>query len=408
MDARVVVAGDVGYFKGGSGFPTRFQGLKRGDIPFFKVSDMNNPGNELFMRRSNNYISEATRKRLGAVRIPAGAIVFAKVGAAVFLERKRILAQDSCIDNNMAAFIVDPSEVDVRFAHYLLCDFKMASMVATTALPSLNSSQLRSIPFRLPAIAEQRRIANALDASDELIASCEQAISKKRAIKEGLLQELLTGRTRLQGFRSEWAPVTLGAAGSTYGGLVGKSGKDFGYGRGRFVTFVEVMRDVRLRGVELAQVVMKRGEHQNEVRRGDVLFNGSSETPEEVALAAAVEFDEPGVLLNSFCFGYRLSRFDVIDPLFLAYYFRATPGRDLIVSLAQGSTRYNIAKTKLIRAVLTLPGLAEQKAIAAVLRDADADIEALERRLESTRAIKQGMMQELLTGRTRLVGEGAA
>jgi len=183
---------------------------------------------------------------------------------------------------------------------------------------------------------------------------------------------------------------------------VRSSGKDFGHGSGRFVTFVEVMRDARLRGVKFAQVDVKTGERQNVVRRGDVVFNGSSETPEEVALAAAVEFDTPGAMLNSFCFGWRPSRSDAIDPLFLAYFFRAPPGRNLIVSLAQGSTRYNIAKTKLMRATIVLPDYEEQQAIVEALRDVDDELDALERRLEATRAIKQGMMQELLTRRTRL------
>ena len=147
----MVSAGDVGVFRGGSGFPIRFQGQKGAELPFFKVSDMNTTGNELFMVRANNYVSEKLRASMGANRIPAGAIVFAKVGAAVFLERKRILAQDSCIDNNMAAFIVDSSRADVRFLHYLLSAFKLSSLVATTALPSLNGKQLRSIPLVMPS-----------------------------------------------------------------------------------------------------------------------------------------------------------------------------------------------------------------------------------------------------------------
>ena len=100
---RTVPAGEVGRFRGGSGFPLRFQGQPSGEIPFFKVSDMNLAGNERHMTRANHYISEVVRKQLGATLCPAGSIVFAKVGAAVFLERKRILAQPSCIDNNMAA-----------------------------------------------------------------------------------------------------------------------------------------------------------------------------------------------------------------------------------------------------------------------------------------------------------------
>ncbi|WP_328995789.1 restriction endonuclease subunit S [Kribbella sp. NBC_01245] len=191
-------AGDIGVFKGGSGFPVRYQGAISGTFPFFKVSDMNRLGNELFMTTANNYISNAQQKSIGAVVIPEGAIVFAKVGAAVFLERKRILAQPSCIDNNMAAFMLDGAKANIRFVHYSLTNFPLGSLVATGALPSLNGRQLRSIPLRMPKdLDEQRAIAEVLDEADAEIASLRARAKKARAVKNGMMQELLTGRTRL-------------------------------------------------------------------------------------------------------------------------------------------------------------------------------------------------------------------
>lgn len=277
----------------------------------------------------------------------------------------------------------------------------------STAL-GIQRARLERLPICAPNFAAQRRIGEALQDAGALVDLLERLIAKKRDLKQGMMQELLTGRTRLPGFAATWPPVTLGNVGATYGGLAGKSGTDFGHGAGRFITFVEVMRDARLRGTDLSTVDIKKGERQNVVRRGDVLFNGSSETPGEVALAAAVDFNVGRVYLNSFCFGYRLNRSDEVDPLFLAYLFRAAPGRQLIVSLAQGSTRYNIAKTKLMSSSIELPEFAEQQAIVSVLRDADDEIQALEDRLTSARAIKIGMMQELLTGRKRLPDQEVA
>jgi type I restriction enzyme S subunit len=409
--SKLFTAGDIGVFRGGSGFPTRYQGRKSGELPFFKVSDMNTPGNELFMHRANNCISEFQRKDMGAVRIPARAIVFAKVGAAVFLERKRILAQDSCIDNNMAAFIVDESRVDVRFAHYLLTAFNMSSLVATTALPSLNGSQLRSIPLLIPEdIQEQRRIVAALGDADDLIATLERLIAKKHAIKQGITHQLVTGQTRLAGLSARWLGVRLRDAGFTYGGLTGKTKEDFGTGSASFVTFMEVIAGPRLLGQRLERVRVRPNERQNPVRLGDVLFNGSSETPEEVALSAVIDFEPHATtFLNSFCFGYRLKRNDLIDPAYLAYFFRSDAGRMSVMSLAQGATRYNIAKTKFLGLSLELPSVDEQRAIVTILRDCEDEIEAVKQRLAKARDVKQGMMQELLTGRTRLpVAEVAA
>lgn len=194
-----VTAGDVGAFKGGSGFPIKYQGSSAGKYPFFKVSDMNNHGNELFMRSARHYVSEPQRKQMGANVMPKDAIVFAKVGAAVFLERKRILCQSSCIDNNMAAFVLDPMKADVRFVHYSLTNFSMSSLVATTALPSLNGGQLRSIPFVLPReLREQRAVAAILEDVDCELSVLGARLAKANAIKDGMMQQLLTGRTRLR------------------------------------------------------------------------------------------------------------------------------------------------------------------------------------------------------------------
>jgi len=171
------------------------------------------------------------------------------------------------------------------------------------------------------------------------------------------------------------------------------------------VAFTEVMADARLVGNSLERVDVRKGERQNEVSRGDVLFNGSSETPEEVALGAVVDFDVPqGVYLNSFCFGYRLTRPGLIDPTYLSYFFRSSVGREIVSGLAQGSTRYNIAKAKLLRVPLSLPSFEEQNAAATALTQVDDLIAQIALVIAKKRAIKQGMMQELLTGRTRLPG----
>ncbi|MFC7962809.1 restriction endonuclease subunit S [Rhodococcoides kroppenstedtii] len=202
--------------------------------------------------------------------------------------------------------------------------------------------------------------------------------------------------------------VRLREVGSTYGGLTGKTKADFGRGDARFVTFLEVINSTRLSGRALEQVEVKKGERQNSVKRGDVLFNGSSETPEEVALSAVVDFD-PNIstFLNSFCFGFRLRPDAAVDSTYLAYFFRSTAGRSLVSSLAQGATRYNIAKTKFLDVELALPSIERQREIVEWLKDADDLIATLERLIAKKQAIKQGMMQQLLTGRTRLPGFSA-
>lgn len=173
------------------------QGGTAGEYPFFKVSDMNNEGNETFMTAANHYISEQTRKRVGATVFPTGSIVFAKVGAAVFLERKKILGQASCIDNNMAAFVLDRSRADVGYVHSLLLSKKLGDLVATTALPALNAKQLSEMLLAVPPLTEQRAIAAVLSDMDAELSALEARRDKTRDLKQAMMQELLTGRIRL-------------------------------------------------------------------------------------------------------------------------------------------------------------------------------------------------------------------
>jgi type I restriction enzyme, S subunit len=192
-----VRAGDIGRFQGGTGFPTVCQGVESGEYPFFKVSDMNNDGNETYMEVANNYIDESTRRQIGAVVFPRSSIVFAKVGAAVFLERKKILVRPSCLDNNMAAFLPDSDIIDSRFMHLTLLNTKLGELVSTTALPSLSGSVLSGIQIAHPTLAEQTAIATILSDMDSDITALEEKLVKARNIKQGMMQELLTGRIRL-------------------------------------------------------------------------------------------------------------------------------------------------------------------------------------------------------------------
>lgn len=268
----------------------------------------------------------------------------------------------------------------------------------------ITNKSLNSFRVPLPPTNEERtRIASALSDVDTLLATLDQAIAKKRDLKQAAMQQLLTGKTRLPGFCGEWQEKTLGELGATYGGLTGKTKSDFGVGAAKYITFMNVMTNAVIDCAAFEQVTVSASETQNRVLRGDLLFNGSSETPEEVAFCSLMAEEVPDLYLNSFCFGFRLFDDQQVDGLFLTYYIRANPGREMMKSLAQGSTRYNLSKTALREASILLPLKDEQVAIAEVLSGMDAELIALEARRDKTRNIKQAMMQELLTGKTRLL-----
>ena len=188
---------ECGYFQSGSGFPTKYQGEQEGDYPFFKVSDMNNIGNEIFLISSNNYISESVKNSISVKVIPENAIVFAKIGAAIFLERKKICFQSSCIDNNMMAYIANEDQLQFKYAYLLFKNINLGQLVEATALPSLSGRDIGQKRVALPAAEEQTAIATILSDMDAEIQALEQRLGKTRQIKQGMMQELLTGKTRL-------------------------------------------------------------------------------------------------------------------------------------------------------------------------------------------------------------------
>ena len=191
------ILADFGVFQSGNGFPLAFQGHQSGDYPFFKVSDLSSEENQLFMNRANHYISENIRRKLGAIRFEPRSIVFAKIGAAIFLERKRLLSQESCLDNNMMAFTLTHEFACPRFFYYIFLRIELGKLVSTTALPALSSRHIEAISILIPPLAEQHAIAAVLSDMDAEIMALEQRRDKTRAIKQGMMQQLLTGRVWL-------------------------------------------------------------------------------------------------------------------------------------------------------------------------------------------------------------------
>jgi len=356
-------------------------------------------------------ITELGLKASAAKIAPAGTVLIAMYGQGKTRGKSAILGVPAAMNQACAAVEVPPGLSAAFLLQYLSAQYDSIRALSNSGgQENLSGEIVKKIPIILPSEPEQQRISMILHDVDALISSLSRLLVKRQSTRQGLMQQLFSARARLPGFTEHLREMSLRDIGSSYGGLTGKSKEDFGHGTATFITFLEVMNHTRLSGRQLERVRVKKSEHQNRVLRGDVLFNGSSETPEEVALSAVVAFDpEPTTYLNSFCFGFRIKRTDIADPTFLAYLFRSNPGRTLIAPLAQGATRYNIAKTKLLDVALALPDLEEQRAIAAVMNDCEDEISATAMRLDKARATKQGMMQQLFTGRTRLpAGEVAS
>ncbi len=356
-------------------------------------------------------VSDADWDRLRAYSLQPGDIVFSRVGSVDRNALVRDAEKDWLFSGRLLRVRIREGGVDPRFLSFQFHSEPFKRRVHTVAvgqtMASLNTQILKGLLVALPPLPEQRFIAAALSDMDALLQGLDRVIAKKNDLKKAVTEQLMTGQTRLRGFHDKWEVHTLDQLGSTFAGLTGKTKSDFGAGGALYVTFMNVMTNVIIDNGSLDRVRVSPKESQNPVIKGDVLFTGSSETPDEVAMCAVQMADVPNLYLNSFCFGFRLRDSREADPLFLAHYFRSPAGREVVKSLAQGSTRYNLSKRSLLAAALRLPTPAEQSAIAHVLSDLDAELASLKLRRRKTWDIRQGMMQELLTGETRLMQDVA-
>jgi type I restriction enzyme S subunit len=177
--------GELGSFASGVGFSEREQSGKFG-IPFFKVSDMNLLGNDCYMVNANNYVNGEQISRLNYRPIRESSILFAKVGAAIFLERKRI-AKDFLIDNNMMAF--SPNQ-DIVFMKQWFDSISLSKHTQVGALPSFKASDLGKIKLKIPNKTEQEKIGSFFQKLDTLINQHQQQITKLNNIKQACLNKM--------------------------------------------------------------------------------------------------------------------------------------------------------------------------------------------------------------------------
>ena len=296
---------------------------------------------------------------------------------------------------------VRSANIDPGYLKELICSDYFTkhcdSVKTTSAIPHISPKDIRTFEIPIPPTkAEQVAISGALNSAELLITALEKITAKKRAMMQGAMQELLRPK-------AGWQSKKLGTVGKIYGGLSGKSSKDFKEGNSPYLPFMNVMTNVVIDRRFLRYVSIQPGEKQNQVIKGDLLFNGSSESPEELGMCSILLDEIQNLYLNSFCFGLRLNKELRNDGLYLAYYFRSSYGRKIFMLLSQGATRHNLSKTNFLKTEIQLPLPEEQVRISAILSAMGAEIKELENQLAKQKLIRQGMRQQLLTGKIRLV-----
>jgi type I restriction enzyme, S subunit len=203
--------------------------------------------------------------------------------------------------------------------------------------------------------------------------------------------------TNANSFPKDWPIKKLADIGSTYGGLTNKSKEDFTEGNSKFITYKNIYNNTFINTNELESVRIDKDEKQNKVKYGDVFFTGSSETPDEVGISSVLLEEVDDVYLNSFCFGFRFNDLKKTIPEFYGYYFRGPVFRNEVYPLAQGSTRFNLSKSEMVKLKVPVPPVKEQYKIAAIISSVDKAIEKTEAIIEQTEKVKKGLMQQLFT-----------
>ena len=208
---KAIKLSDVGEASSGYGFPDAYQGEKTSEIPFFKVSDMNLSTNKRVMQHANNYVSQSTVEKLRVRPYSKDAIIFAKVGAAISHERKRIAISPFLIDNNMMAFTPKRKE-DIEFIYHLFQRLRLSKYIQVGALPSYNANDILNIcTFYPTSVIERKKIVNILNTIEERIDKQTEIITALKKYKRGVLEAIFSRTLRLmpRASQSEWTAFKL-------------------------------------------------------------------------------------------------------------------------------------------------------------------------------------------------------
>ena len=261
----------------------------------------------------------------------------------------------------------------------------------------IRNGEFLNIKIQVPSLPEQEAIGNFFSTLDRHITLHQRKLDMLKEQKKTCLKLLFPakGQTkpvlRFQGFEDDWEKVKLGEIGETFTGLSGKTKEDFGHGEGKFITYVNVFNNPisDLLGTDRIEV----DESQTNVQFGDIFFTTSSETPEEVGMSSVWLGNGNNIYLNSFCFGFRPTL--KLSNHFMAYVLRSTEIRKKFIFLAQGISRYNISKTKVMNISIPLPTLPEQESIGTFFQTLDQEIAQVEDKLASLKEMKKTLLRKL-------------
>lgn len=396
--------------RGGSprpaGDPRYFNGSFR---PWLTVASLTGlPSSHLYVRRTATALTEAGAKRSRELR--RGTFILANSGFSLGIAK--ILDIDCCANDGIAAVIgLDERVCPPFLANFInsITDYLREIVATGNDQPNLNTDRIGRIYVPIPPLPEQQAAAEALADADALIEGLEALITKKRDIKHGAMQELLTGERRLPGFGGEWATQLVGSI--------------FDFGRSVPLSRAQLSTEGDVQYVHYGDIHTRLHIHldfqetstpgapqglcasASPLKVGDWVFADASEDYDGVAKAIEITRlprDRSAVAgLHTFLLRERTPTF---APGFKGYLSYSSSFRSQVLRVATGMKVFGVSKAQMKAIELHFPPiLDEQRAIATVLSDMETEILALEDKLAKAHAVKQGMMQVLLTGEIRLI-----
>lgn len=379
--------GEVGKCQSGVGFPDAEQGGKRG-IPFYKVSDMNNYGNDQEMICANNYVTDEqiVRKNWKPItEVPA--IIFAKVGAAIMLNRKRLCRFPFLLDNNTMAYKFG-EEWDANFGKTLFEKIDLTELVQVGALPSYNATDVENLDIKMPAeISEQKVIGEFFANLDHLITLHQRKLKMLKNVKKSCLEKMFpknyasTPEVRFANFTDAWEQRKLGEVGSVsmcrriFKEQTSESGDIPFYKIGTFGGEADAFISKELFEEYKAKYPYP--------KKGDILISASGSIGRTVEFTGENEYFQDSNIV-------WLNHDEHLDNSFLKCFYSVVKWAGI-----EGSTIKRLYNDNILNTVITLPSVAEQKKIGSYFANLDRLITLHQRKLEKLQNIKKSCLEKM-------------
>jgi type I restriction enzyme S subunit len=394
---------------GGVSFSPSLQGRTDGKIPFYKVSDMNLPGNSLYMDKANNYISEEDLLQLRSKLFPENSIIFPKVGGALLTNKKRILSKPALVDNNvMVVSLLENASCISEFIYLYFESIDLKNLAVPGPLPSINSTSVYEQSILLPPLPEQKIISNILFKIKQAIETQDEIIKSTQALKKSTMQHLFTHglygeptkQTEIGEVPITWEVKPISHIAKVQGGYAFKS-EDY---------IKNGIRIFRISNVSFGKTSWDDVSFLPEsyidkfsdyvLKPGDLVIALTRPIVSGGIKITRLDMSDCPSLLNQ-----RVARFITSSKINIEYLFQIIFNTYFINSIvigALGSQQPNISTSQIENIQIPIPDIKEQNKIAVILQNIDKKLKVIENKKQILNSLFQSMLNKLMLGEIRL------